>query len=64
MVGCGPSERGALSVVRMSDSALHCTLPPDRNVALREWIVALAQRHRRYGAGMIHPKLRRAEPGP
>ena len=29
----------------------------DRNCALKEKIVALAQRHRRYGAGMIYLKL-------
>ena len=29
-------------------------------MALREQIVALAQRHRRYGAGMIYLKLRQA----
>jgi len=33
---------------------------PDRNVGLRERIVALAQRHRRYGVGMIYLKLRQA----
>jgi hypothetical protein len=33
---------------------------PDRNQAVRERIVALAQRHRRYGVGMIHLKLRQA----
>ena len=32
----------------------------DRNGVLRERIVALAQRHRRYGAGMIYLKLRQA----
>jgi uncharacterized membrane protein len=31
---------------------------PIANVELRERIVALAQRHRRYGVGMIHLKLR------
>ena len=34
---------------------------PDRNVALRAQIVALAPRHRRYGVGMIYLKLRQAE---
>jgi hypothetical protein len=29
-------------------------------VALREQIVSLAQRHKRYGAGMIYLKLRQA----
>ena len=33
---------------------------PDRNQALREQILALAHRHRRYGAGMIYLKLRQA----
>jgi putative transposase len=32
----------------------------DRNVALRARIVALAQRYRRYGVGMIHLKLRQS----
>ena len=35
---------------------------PDRNVALRAQIVALAPRHRRYEVGMIYLKLRQAEP--
>ncbi len=54
----GLSERRALSVVGMSASALRYAPRPDRNVALREKIVALAHRHRRYGVGMIHLKLR------
>ena len=32
----------------------------DRNCALKEKIIALAQRHRLYGAGMIYLKLRQA----
>lgn len=60
MVDRGLSERRALSVVRMSASALRYAPRPDRDVDLRERIVALAQRHRRYGAGMIHLKLRQA----
>jgi hypothetical protein len=31
---------------------------PDHNVALRQRIVALGQRHKHYGLGMIHLKLR------
>jgi putative transposase len=54
----GLSERRALRVVGMSASALRYQPVPDRNTALRERIVSLAQRHRRYGAGMIHLKLR------
>jgi uncharacterized protein with HEPN domain len=56
----GLSERRGLQVVGMSASALRYQPRPDRNVAVRERIVALAQRHRRYGVGMIHLKLRQA----
>ncbi|KAF0190870.1 MAG: transposase [Gammaproteobacteria bacterium] len=42
----------------MSASSLRYRPAPDRNVALRETIVTLAHRHRRYGAGMIYLKLR------
>ncbi len=56
----GLSERRALTVVRMSASALRYVPRPDRNAALRDQIIALAQRHRRYGAGMIYLKLRQA----
>jgi dissimilatory sulfite reductase (desulfoviridin) alpha/beta subunit len=58
MVGKGLSERRALAIVRMSASAFRYAPRPDRNIELRERIVALAQRHRRYGVGMIHLKLR------
>jgi transposase InsO family protein len=44
----------------MSASALRYQPRPDRNGELRQRIVQLAQRHRRYGAGMIHLKLRQA----
>jgi len=60
MVSRGLSERRALRVIRMSASALRYQSAPDRNEALRERIVALAHRHRRYGAGMIYLKLRQA----
>jgi len=56
----GLSERQALRVARMSSSALRYQPAPDRNQALRQQIVALAHRHRRYGAGMIYLKLRQA----
>ena len=58
MQSCGLSERRALHVVRMSASALRYMPAPDCNGPLRERIVALAHRHRRYGAGMIYLKLR------
>ena len=60
LAGCGLSERHALRIVGMSASAYRYQPAPDRNVALREQIVALAHRHRRYGAGMIYLKLRQA----
>ena len=56
----GLSERHALRVVGMSASALRYQPAPDRNRDLRDQIVALAHRHRRYGAGMIYLKLRQA----
>lgn len=58
MVCEGLSERRALSVIRMSASSLRYQPAPDRNQELRARIVALAQRHRRYGAPMIYLKLR------
>ena len=54
----GMSERQALRVVGMSASALRYQPTADRNEGLRQQIVALAHRHRRYGAGMIYLKLR------
>lgn len=44
----------------MSASALRYAPRPDRNGELRARIQALAQRHKRYGVGMIHLKLRQA----
>lgn len=58
--GHGLSERRALRIVSMSASAYRYQPAPDRNLALREQIIALAQRHRRYGAGMIYLKLRQS----
>ena len=56
----GLSERRALAIVGMSASALRYTPAPDRHAVLRARIVALAHRHRRYGVGMIHLKVRQA----
>ena len=42
----------------MSPSAFRYQPVADRNTARKERIIALAQRHRRYGAGMIYLKLR------
>lgn len=56
----GLSERRCLAVARMSASALRYEPRPDRNTHLRQQIVELAQRHRRYGAPMIYLKLRQA----
>lgn len=60
MIEQGLSERWALRVIGMSPSAYRYRPAADRNAALRERIIALAQRHRRYGAGMIYLKLRQA----
>ena len=56
----GLSERRALRIARISASAYRYRPAADRNVALREQILAWAHRHRRYGAGMIYLKLRQA----
>jgi putative transposase len=58
MVTRGLSERHALRVVGMSAASLRYQPYVDSNAALREKILALASRHRRYGAGMIYLKLR------
>ena len=47
----GMTECRSLVVVGMSASSLRYEPRPDRNIELRQKIVALAQRHRRYGAG-------------
>lgn len=54
----GLSERCALAIVKMSSSALRYEPAPDCNQWLLEKINALAQRHRRYGAGMIYLKIK------
>lgn len=60
LAGRGLSERWALRIARMSPSALRYPPRPDPNGPLRQHIIELAQRHRRYGAGMIHLKLRQS----
>ena len=60
MMNRGLSERQALRVIGMSASALRYQPVPDRNETLRQRIVTLAHRHRRYGSGMIYLKLRQA----
>lgn len=60
MIDRGLSERRALHAARMSASAFRYVPAPDRNDELRQEIVALAHRHKRYGVGMIHLKLRQA----
>jgi putative transposase len=56
----GLTERRCLKIIGMSASALRYQPRPDRNSSLRQKIIALAQRHRRYGAAMIYLKLRQA----
>ncbi len=60
MLESGLSERRSLAVARMSASAFRYEPRPDQNIELREQIQALAHRHKRYGVGMIHLKLRQA----
>ena len=60
MIDKGLSERCSLRVIGMSASAYRYQPVADRNTTLKEKIIALAQRHRRYGAGMIYLKLRQA----
>ena len=60
MIDEGLSERHSLRIIGMSPSAYRYRPVADRNAALKERIIALAQRHRRYGAGMIYLKLRQA----
>ena len=56
----GLSEHKALRIIKMSASSLRYQPVPERHVRLREQIVTLAQRHRRYGSGLIYLKLRQA----
>jgi hypothetical protein len=58
MVTRGLSERRALTVVHMSAAALRYVRRPDPDPTMRDRIIALAHRHRRYGAGMIYLNLR------
>lgn len=60
MISSGLSQRHALRVIGMSASAYRYQPAPDHNEALRQRIVALAQRHKRYGSSMIYLKLRQA----
>ena len=60
MMSSGLSERRCLRIIGMSASALRYEPASDRNCVLKEKIIALAQRHRRYGSGMIYLKLRQA----
>lgn len=60
LIDRGLSERRSLGLVQMSASAFRYVPRPDGNSELRERIQALAQRHKRYGVGMIHLKLRQA----
>lgn len=56
-VNQGWSERRLLAVAGMSASALRDAMRPDRDVELRQPVLALLQRHKRYGAGIAHLKL-------
>jgi hypothetical protein len=60
LIGRELSERRSLTMAGMSASAYRYEPRPDRNVERREMICALANRHKRYGVGMIYLKLRQA----
>ncbi|WP_354513391.1 IS3 family transposase [Luteibacter sp. PvP019] len=60
LMGQELSERRSLAIAGMSASAYRYEPRPDPNVELREMICALANRHKRYGVGMIYLKLRQA----
>ena len=60
MMDLGLSERSLMLVIGMSASTDHYKPAEDRNGALKDKISALAQRHRRYGAGIIYLKLGQA----
>ena len=49
-----------MRVIGMSASSYRYAAAADRNEALRAQIVALAQRHRRYGSDMIYLKQRQS----
>jgi hypothetical protein len=53
LIGQELSERRALAIAGMSASAYRYEPRPDPNVVLRQMIYALANRHKRYGVGMI-----------
>jgi hypothetical protein len=60
MANHGLSERRCLRVIGMSASAHRYEPAQNRNRLLKEKITTLAQRHCRYGSGMIYLKPRQA----
>ena len=60
LIDKGLSERRSLHFVDMSPSSFRYRPATDRNAALKEKIVTLAQHHWRYGAGMSYLKLQQA----
>ena len=57
LIGQELSERWSLAIAGMSASAYRYEPRRDLNVELREMICALANRHKRYGVGVIYLKL-------
>ena len=58
MVTRGPQRAARVDGRAHERAALRYVPRPDPEPGLRDRIVALAHRHRRYGAGMIYLKLR------
>jgi putative transposase len=57
MIDKGLSERRSLHIIDISGSALCYEPAADRNYVLKKKVIALAQRHRRYGARVMYLKL-------
>ncbi|SKB71770.1 Transposase InsO and inactivated derivatives [Luteibacter sp. 22Crub2.1] len=60
LIGQELSKRRSLAIAGTSASAYRYEPRTESNVELREMICALANRHKRYGVGMIYLKLRQA----
>jgi putative transposase len=51
------TQRRACRLVGISRSNLACQARPDRHARLRERLITLSGKHRRYGYRMLHAKL-------
>ena len=58
---CQFTERRACRLFWISRSSLACQARPDRHARLRERLITLSGKHRRYGYRMLHAKLVRED---